>query len=129
MVERSDSRRSPAPKSLLGRATAWLRPDPLPAITARDAHARRARVTVLDVREPNEWRAGHVPGALHIPLGQLASRLGELDRARPLVVVCRSGNRSAAAVRHLVKAGFQAKNLEGGMMAWARAGLPVKASR
>jgi rhodanese-related sulfurtransferase len=82
---------------------------------------------LLDVREPSEWRKGHIPGAVHIPLGALTSRLRELDPAREVVTVCRSGNRSMAAARILNSAGFtQVSNLAGGMIVWSRSGLPVR---
>ena len=83
---------------------------------------------LLDVREPSEWKAGHAPGALHLPLGALESRLDTLPTERRVVVVCRSGNRSAKATELLVRAGYDAVNLEGGMRAWAAAGLPVEVS-
>lgn len=79
----------------------------------------------VDVREPEEWAAGHVEGSLWIPLGQLQARAGELPRDRPLVVVCRSGSRSAYAADALVAAGWDARNLAGGLHAWAAAGLPL----
>jgi glyoxylase-like metal-dependent hydrolase (beta-lactamase superfamily II)/rhodanese-related sulfurtransferase len=79
------------------------------------------RVQVVDVREPDEFvgALGHVEGAVPIPLGQLATRAGELDRSRPVVAVCRSGARSAQAVTILQKAGFaNVANLAGGMLRW-----------
>ena len=83
---------------------------------------------VLDVREDKEYAAGHIPKAKHIPLGQLPSRLSELDKHKnkPVLVTCRSGNRSAHACRILKKAGFEAVyNQAGGILAWERANLPV----
>jgi rhodanese-related sulfurtransferase len=80
---------------------------------------------LLDVREPEEWQAGHAPDVRHIPLGELERHLDELPRDRRLVLVCRSGHRSAHATAFLLEAGFDAANLEGGMVAWAAAGLPV----
>jgi rhodanese-related sulfurtransferase len=81
---------------------------------------------IVDVREQDEWVAGHMSGAIHIPLGHLASRTRELDPARPVVLVCRSGNRSASATDLLLRSGFRdVKNLVGGMIAWVRAGQPV----
>lgn len=84
---------------------------------------------VLDVRENQEFAAGHVPNARHIPLGQLGSRLSELEKfkGRPVVVVCRSGTRSGRACAVLRKNGFeQVYNLGGGMTAWEQANMPVE---
>jgi len=83
---------------------------------------------VLDVREDKEFAAGHIPKAKHIPLGQLSSRLNELDKfkGKPVLVTCRSGQRSARACRMLKKAGFETVyNQAGGIIAWERANLPV----
>ena len=84
---------------------------------------------VLDVREADEVKAGRLLNAKHIPLGKLRERIGELERYRetPMVVVCRSGNRSATACALLSREGFtQVYNLAGGIMAWQKAGLPVE---
>jgi adenylyltransferase/sulfurtransferase len=76
---------------------------------------------LLDVREPHELQISALPHALNIPLGQLASRLSELDSAREMVVFCKAGTRSARALELLVSAGFKkVKNLHGGINAWAR---------
>jgi len=80
---------------------------------------------LLDVREHEEWDAGHVPGAVHIPLGELGARYTELDTARPLYVICRSGSRSAYAAHALAGAGWEASNVSDGMMGWQAAGLPM----
>jgi len=83
---------------------------------------------VLDVREDKEFAAGHIPKAKHIPLGQLSSRLNELDKfkGKPVLVTCRSGQRSARACGMLKKAGFETVyNQAGGIIAWERANLPV----
>ncbi|OGS90424.1 MAG: hypothetical protein A2Z95_03245 [Gallionellales bacterium GWA2_60_18] len=84
---------------------------------------------VLDVREDKEYQEGHVLNAKLLPLGKLGERIGELEKYKeqPIVVVCRSGNRSAAACAMLGKQGFtQAHNLAGGMLAWQKANLPVE---
>lgn len=78
--------------------------------------------TVLDVREDDEWAAGHIEGATHIPLSELAGRLPELPAADQLVVVCRGGGRSARATAYLQQVGVAATNLDGGMKAWNAAG-------
>jgi rhodanese-related sulfurtransferase len=80
---------------------------------------------VLDVREHDEWDAGHVPGALHIPLGELGARYTEIERDRPLFVICRAGNRSARAAHALAGAGWDARNVADGMMGWQAAGRPM----
>lgn len=82
-------------------------------------------VTVLDVREPHEWAAGHIEGATHIPLGDLPTRLGELDAATPTFVVCHLGGRSARATQWLQAQGYDATNVDGGMEAWEQAGKPI----
>ncbi len=86
----------------------------------------RSGAALLDVREQTEWDAGHARAARHVPLGNLEAELSALPRERRLVVVCRSGHRSAQATALLVRAGFKAVNLDGGMRAWAAAGLLVE---
>jgi rhodanese-related sulfurtransferase len=81
---------------------------------------------VIDVREPAEYRTGHLPGAVNIPMGQLTSRLSEIDRNRPVYVVCASGGRSGAMVDVLTTAGYDATNVAGGTSAWIRAGRPIE---
>lgn len=83
---------------------------------------------LLDVREPEEFSAGHAPEAKLIPLGQLAARLQEIaeHKDKPVVVICRSGRRSGIAVAQLQAAGFtQVSNVQGGMQAWEKNGLEV----
>ncbi|AOS60921.1 Rhodanese-related sulfurtransferase [Actinoalloteichus hymeniacidonis] len=80
---------------------------------------------VLDVREDDEWQAGHAPDAVHIPLGELAGRLDELPAEKDVFVVCRSGGRSARATAYLNQNGWDAVNVEGGMKAWALTDRPV----
>jgi len=102
---------------------------PLPAVTPQEAQARlksRPAPYVLDVRQPAEYAEGHIAGATLIPLNQLADRLRDLPRDREILCVCRSGSRSGSAVRRLVRDGYNAVNLRGGMSAWQAAGLPVK---
>lgn len=80
---------------------------------------------VVDVREDDEWVAGHIEGALHIPLGDVPVRYGEIDADTPVYVVCRSGGRSSRAVAWLSQNGVDAVNVDGGMGAWADAGRPM----
>lgn len=95
-----------------------------------EAHDLLQRGGVLvDVREKREWDAGHAPKAKHHPLGALSGSMDRLSPDRTIVVVCRSGNRSKRATRMLVRAGFDAVNLTGGMQAWRAAGQPVVNSR
>ncbi|MCU0267668.1 MAG: rhodanese-like domain-containing protein [Acidimicrobiales bacterium] len=84
---------------------------------------------LVDVRERNEWDAGHAPKAKHYPLRTLPSSIERLPADRTLVVVCRSGNRSKRATRLLRKEGLDARNLRGGMTAWRAAGQPLVNSR
>ncbi len=95
-----------------------------PGALARDTD----QFQVVDVRYPNEWEAGHIQGARHIPVDYVLDRLEELDRTRPVVTVCRSGDRSAEAAKELRGEGFDVRNLEGGMQAWAAQRLPFVAS-
>jgi rhodanese-related sulfurtransferase len=83
--------------------------------------------TLLDVRESDEWAAGHAPGASHLPMSELTSRMDELPDGDPLYVVCRSGGRSARVVAYLSGQGYPAVNVEGGMQAWARQGREIVA--
>jgi rhodanese-related sulfurtransferase len=80
---------------------------------------------LLDVRELDEWEAGHAPKATHIPLGQLGVRTAELPADQEIYVICRSGVRSARAAQALNGAGWQAVNVGGGMQDWAAAGRPM----
>ncbi len=104
----------------------------VPEITAAEVATRlngdaEQRPVVVDVREPDEWAEGHIAGAQHIPLGQLAARAGEIPQDREVVLVCHSGQRSALATAMLRRAGYaQAVNMTGGMVAWEKARLPVE---
>ncbi len=75
---------------------------------------------LLDVREPEEYETARIEGAVLIPLGELPGRLADLPKDRPLVVMCHHGVRSAHAVHHLRAAGYDARNLSGGIAAWSR---------
>ncbi|WP_017940601.1 MULTISPECIES: rhodanese-like domain-containing protein [unclassified Thioalkalivibrio] len=84
---------------------------------------------VLDVREDNEVASGRIGGAKHIPLGSLKKRMGDIEKYKdkPVVVYCRSGNRSASAAQQLTAAGFEdVVNLQGGIQAWQSANMPIK---
>lgn len=84
---------------------------------------------LLDVREDDEWQAGHAEGALHIPMSEFVARYGELTEAAPqdgrVNVICRSGGRSAQVTMYLVQQGIDAANVDGGMQAWSQGGRPV----
>jgi len=84
---------------------------------------------LLDVREDDEWTAGHAPEARHLPMSQLTGRLDEVPAADPLYVICRSGSRSARVVAFLSQQGVSAVNVAGGMQSWAAAGRPMVAER
>jgi len=81
--------------------------------------------SILDVREEYEWAAGHVAGALHIPLDQLPERLDELDADEDLFIICRTGGRSMRAAQWLAGLGYCATNVAGGMDMWFEAGRPM----
>ena len=103
--------------------------DGSPTLSPAAAHSRLSGdhpPYLLDVREPDEFRAEHIDGATLIPLSQINARLHELPKDRDIVCVCRSGARSSVAARHLAAAGLRALNLSGGMIGWQRAGLPVR---
>jgi rhodanese-related sulfurtransferase len=92
-------------------------------ITPTEFVARRERgesLTLLDVREDWELGVASVPDVVHIPMGEIADRLGELDRSREVVVLCRSGRRSLQVANFLQQNGFRAVNLAGGILAWSR---------
>lgn len=82
---------------------------------------------LLDVREPDEWAAGHAPGAHHLPMMEVPARLAELPADQELVVVCRSGGRSGQVVSYLLGNGWDnVRNLDGGMQEWATTGRPLQ---
>lgn len=94
-------------------------------ISITEANQRRSTNQILDVREDFELVDGVIPDAIHIPMGELSNRLPELDQARPIIVVCRSGNRSATVADALTGTGYTADTMAGGMVDWKRAGFPV----
>jgi rhodanese-related sulfurtransferase len=99
---------------------------PVPEITVDELEDRLAAgAPVVDVREPDEYDEGHVPGAQLIPLGQLPDRLGELPAHRPLLMICRTGGRSLQAAEFLVAHGIDAANVVGGTMGWLATGREV----
>ena len=97
---------------------------PHAAVPTVDAASVPADSALLDVREQDEWDAGHVDGALHIPMSQLLARIEELPEEK-LYVLCRVGGRSAQVVQYLVGQGRDAVNVDGGMYAWEAAGRPM----
>ena len=98
----------------------------MPAVGPEEA-ARRVDegAVLLDVREPDEWHAGHAPNAVHVPLAALAASIDQLHKDQPIVAVCRVGGRSERAAAALLQRGYDAVNLAGGMQAWNAAGMPV----
>lgn len=95
----------------------------LPEITPAEFLARRNQgedLTLLDVREEWELGVASVPNVVHIPMGEIASRIGELDSNKETVVLCRSGRRSLEVAKYLQRNGFRAINLAGGILAWSR---------
>jgi rhodanese-related sulfurtransferase len=80
---------------------------------------------LVDVRADHEWEAGHIEGATHLPLAELAERVGEVDKDRPVVLYCRGGNRSTMATDALTDAGYDAVKLSEGIVGWSKAGLPL----
>jgi rhodanese-related sulfurtransferase len=94
----------------------------VPAVSVADLPVDAA---LLDVRENDEWDAGHAPGARHLPMSELTARMNELPEDDPLYVVCRSGGRSARVVAYLAGQGYPVVNVDGGMQSWAASGLPM----
>lgn len=113
---------------MLRRLNTMIQGDSVPEVDIEQAHRQLAAGgQLVDVREPAEWAETHIPGSVHIPLGDLAARAGELDTSRPVVALCRSGNRSKTAVKILQRSGFSdATSMAGGVVAWAKAGKPLE---
>lgn len=102
---------------------------PLPSLNPQELSEKLKdgkRPFVIDVRQPEEYRNGHIVGAKLIPLGELKVRMQELSKDKEIICVCASGSRSSSATKMLIDAGFTAINMNGGMFNWQRAGLPVK---
>jgi len=117
---------------LLVAALVFLRPASQAPILAAEisvseaAEKRSAGAFILDVREPSEWEAVHIPDATLIPLGELPQRLNEVPRDQEVVVVCRSGNRSKQGRDILINAGFdRVTSMAGGMNDWQAQGFPT----
>jgi rhodanese-related sulfurtransferase len=100
-----------------------MQPNEVPSVAATEL---TEGVVLLDVREPDEWVAGHAPGALHVPLGDVPARFAELPQDADVVVVCHGGGRSSRATAWLLDQGYQCRNLTGGMVAYAAAGHPLE---
>jgi rhodanese-related sulfurtransferase len=95
----------------------------VPSVSAGEARELvDAGAVMVDVRSTSEWNAGHCPFALHMALDQLSQKQRRIPKNKKVVVVCRSGNRSRGATKHLIDSGYNAANLSGGMHAWQRAG-------
>jgi rhodanese-related sulfurtransferase len=103
-------------------------PDEIELEPARVAELVEAGATLIDVRESDEWDAGHAPGARHVPLIELTGEADTIDRERPVIFQCRSGNRSRMAAEAFRESGFDAYNTAGGLRAWAEQGLPLDPS-
>lgn len=107
-----------------GRQTPSARPLPDEVSVQEAAELRAQGAFLLDVREPDEWAAAHIPGATLIPLGELQSRIGEVPSDKTVLVYCRSGNRSASGRDLLRAAGYgNVTSLAGGIQQWAAAGF------
>jgi rhodanese-related sulfurtransferase len=107
---------------------------PMPSISPKELDSKMKgpspkRPLLIDVRQPDEFRAGHIPGARLIPLSELDKRMKELSKEKEIVCVCASGSRSTSATRMLLKAGYNAINMEGGMLMWSRAKLAVTSGK
>ncbi len=112
----------------------WLNTNGNPGNTSAIEVQRRLsegeQLYLLDVREPDEYRDAHVPDSVLVPLGQLAYKISDLPRDRPIVALCQTGSRSSVAISMLRRAGFtNVENMHGGMVSWARSGGPMKRGR
>ncbi len=101
----------------------------LPSLTAVELSEKlkTAKLSiVIDVRQPEEYREGHIAGSKLIPLGELSKRINELPKDKEIICVCASGSRSHSATKFLISAGFNAFDMKGGMFMWQRSKLPMK---
>lgn len=87
---------------------------------------RSPRPFLLDVRTPEEFKRGHIPDSVLIPLNELSRKLVRIPKAREIICICETGSRSRVAARQLDKLGYKVNNMHGGMNLWHRSGLPVK---
>ena len=102
---------------------------PISTLSALELHKKlknRNQPYVLDVRQPEEFRLGHIIGAKLIPLGELSNRLKEVPKGREIICICATGHRSVPAARKLTAAGYTASSMKNGMIAWQMAKLPVQ---
>ena len=95
-------------------------------LAPESVNERLDEIQLIDVRLDEEWEAGHIAGALHIPLDSLSARAAEIDRSEPVVLYCRSGDRSGGAADALAASGWEVQSIEGGLEAWVEKGLPLK---
>jgi rhodanese-related sulfurtransferase len=111
--------------------TLFTRPPGVEKVTADEAVAlQRSGMALVDVREPSEFKRGHARGARNVTLAQVRNGARRIDSSRPVIVICESGHRSAAAARALAKQGMtEIHDVRGGMAAWRRAGLPVNSGK
>jgi len=87
-------------------------------VEVKELLASGKQLNLVDVRESDEVAEGMIPGAIHIPLGDVEARVGELDKSKPYIIICRSGGRSGRATDFLEEAGYDAANMTGGMLEW-----------
>ncbi|MBI5353934.1 MAG: rhodanese-like domain-containing protein [Chloroflexi bacterium] len=102
---------------------------PVPSLNAMELSEKLKtgkQALVIDVRQPEEYREGHITGSKLIPLGELNKRINELPKDKEIICVCASGSRSHSATKFLVGAGYNAFDMQGGMFMWQRARLPIK---
>lgn len=102
---------------------------PMPSVSAAELNEKLKngkRPLVVDVRQPEEFRTGHIVGAKLIPMGELSRRVSELPKDKEIAVICATGSRSRSATKMLLRAGYNAINVKGGMMSWSGNGFTTK---